>query len=428
MNECSAIILAGGKSSRMGEKKALLSLHGKPFIELIIEKLQSIGVTDIVLSGYEYSHEKVICVEDIYKNKGPLAGVHAGLKAIKGNSALVIAEDAPLFPEWFLRRLTECHRQGEWEITVSYCKGRLQPLAAVYDQSLYKNCEELLKAERASLMDLILGRHYREVAFDGNELLIRGCNTRDEYERLMKLPAETTGRCFTETDTISVKRINRAGEEEPGRSLCLKEHKLLLLINGSASYQMVCTDRNIRELVYGRLLTEGIIEKASDVKLFSVSADHTQADVTILNENMKTKSSKTYISHKADTERIFQLIDIFSEDRGIHRETGAAHKCILLCGVHDGKNEFFSLEDIGRYNAIDKALGYALLNHICLSECMLFTSGRVSEEMVRKVITAGIPILVSKSVPSVDAVRTAKAYGLNLICRAWPDSFEIYSE
>ena len=57
---------------------------------------------------------------------------------------------------------------------------------------------------------------------------------------------------------------------------------------------------------------------------------------------------------------------------------------------------------------------------------MLFTSGRVPVDMVQKVISAGIPVLVSKSVPTAESVELAREYGLNLVCRAWPDKCEIY--
>ncbi len=46
--------------------------------------------------------------------------------------------------------------------------------------------------------------------------------------------------------------------------------------------------------------------------------------------------------------------------------------------------------------------------------------------MVKKAVTAGIPVLVSKAVPTMDAVEMAKRYHLTLICKAWPDSYELY--
>ncbi|MBO5574418.1 MAG: formate dehydrogenase accessory sulfurtransferase FdhD, partial [Clostridium sp.] len=72
------------------------------------------------------------------------------------------------------------------------------------------------------------------------------------------------------------------------------------------------------------------------------------------------------------------------------------------------------------------AIGYALLNRICMEECILFTSGRVPKDMVEKTVRAGIPVLVSKSVATKEAADYALACGLQLIWRAWPDRYETY--
>ena len=69
------------------------------------------------------------------------------------------------------------------------------------------------------------------------------------------------------------------------------------------------------------------------------------------------------------------------------------------------------MEDIGRHNALDKCIGYALLKQLELSECILFTTGRVPTDMVQKVIAAGIPVLASKAVPTDQAIELAKSTG-----------------
>ena len=85
-------------------------------------------------------------------------------------------------------------------------------------------------------------------------------------------------------------------------------------------------------------------------------------------------------------------------------------------------------EDIGRHNALDKIIGYIYLNNIKSEDCIVFTTGRVPVDMVRKAIYAKLGALVSKAVPTVDAVSLAKEYNLNLICRAWQDSFQIFNK
>ncbi len=193
MTEYSAIILAGGESKRMGQKKSTLLLQGKTFIEIIIDKLIDIGIREILISGYEYDLEKyrdTECVfktvKDIYQNKGPLAGIHAGLEMSDRESVLVITEDAPLVPVEFIKQLMEVYGENAFSITVARSGERLQPLVGIYDRSLAPECESILKEERATVRALIDRVGCSEVTFGGDEILIRGCNTPEEYELIKK--------------------------------------------------------------------------------------------------------------------------------------------------------------------------------------------------------------------------------------------------
>jgi FdhD protein len=76
---------------------------------------------------------------------------------------------------------------------------------------------------------------------------------------------------------------------------------------------------------------------------------------------------------------------------------------------------------------VDKAVGYGLRSGIPLSECILYTSGRVPVDMVEKPIAAGIPILAAKSVPTAEAVDLARKYGLVLIGKARHDSMKVFT-
>ena len=96
----------------------------------------------------------------------------------------------------------------------------------------------------------------------------------------------------------------------------------------------------------------------------------------------------------------------------LYRAARAVHSCFVL---HKGKI-VFACEDLGRHNALDKAVGCAVLAGLPLAECVLYTSGRVPLDMVRKAIRAGVPVLVSKSMPTVQSAELAAEYGLQLVC------------
>ena len=193
MTEYSAIILAGGESKRMGQKKSTLLLQGKTFIEIMIDKLIDIGIREILISGYEYDLEKyrdTECVfktvKDIYQNKGPLAGIHAGLEAADHNSVLIVTEDAPLVPIDFMKQLMQEHEENDSSITVTRSGDRLQPLLGIYDKSLISECDDILQGDKATVRALIDRVGCGEETFDGDEILIRGCNTPEEYELVRK--------------------------------------------------------------------------------------------------------------------------------------------------------------------------------------------------------------------------------------------------
>ena len=85
-------------------------------------------------------------------------------------------------------------------------------------------------------------------------------------------------------------------------------------------------------------------------------------------------------------------------------------------------------EDIGRHNAVDKAIGFAFLDEMLpLNEHVLLVSGRSSLEIVQKALAAGVPIVASVSAPSTLAVNFARASGQTLIGFLRPPTFNIYS-
>ena len=85
-------------------------------------------------------------------------------------------------------------------------------------------------------------------------------------------------------------------------------------------------------------------------------------------------------------------------------------------------------EDIGRHNAVDKVIGWALQqNRLPLSDCAMMVSGRGGFEIIQKALAAGIPVLASVSAPSGLAVQLARELGMTLIGFLRERRFVIYS-
>ena len=179
----SAIILAGGYSARMGTNKAELLLQGKSFLARQVEKMRTIGIRDIVISGYETTIQGTRFVPDIYPHRGPLSGIHAGLLAIRESCALVTAVDTPLLPEALLCQLIELHDHG---VTLISHGGRMEPLIGVYDKALSRSCEQVLRGNRTSVKTLLRKTGCTVLEYSGDATLLAGCNTPEEYQRLLR--------------------------------------------------------------------------------------------------------------------------------------------------------------------------------------------------------------------------------------------------
>lgn len=258
-----------------------------------------------------------------------------------------------------------------------------------------------------------------------------------------------------ETDVLHGTRFSRdtgrGSEEEYTKLRVASEHFVDVYVNNILTMKLVCTPSCLTELVLGRLFTEGMIGSTDDVD--SIFTCHMGTSIKVI---LKKKDGVADGSSSAgcfvDTtgtcctgnhlltdvfsdaeppapivpikwrpEWIYGLAERFAESTELFEATHSIHSCYLA----KGDQLLYCCEDIGRHNAIDKAIGRALMDGVDLHECIVFTSGRVPTDMVAKVIRAGIPVLISKSVCTDRGAELAREFGLTLICFARPDHFTL---
>lgn len=135
MEDVTAIILAGGKSSRMGTNKALLTINGITVIEQIVNECKKI--TDhilIVTNNFaDYQFLQLPMVEDKEKGKGPLAGIQAGLSTVSTEKNIVIACDMPFISAEIAKVLLE--ELTNYDACLPKINDQLHPLFAAYRKS-----------------------------------------------------------------------------------------------------------------------------------------------------------------------------------------------------------------------------------------------------------------------------------------------------
>ena len=223
----------------------------------------------------------------------------------------------------------------------------------------------------------------------------------------------------------------------------LSEHKTNIFIGSRLAMSVVCTADMLVELAAGRLISERVIDNISDIEYIYVCESGERIEI-ILNKNINVlpaasetlpccSDSKTYLHSSTkfqrvkkvqiDKAKIFKIISAAAEDTSLHKSTAGTHSCILA----SNGMIICTFEDISRHNALDKAVGYMCLNNIDPSKCAVYLTGRIPVDMIRKCIAAKIPLVITKSVPTNEAVEMTVKYGITLVCRAWPDSFEIYT-
>ncbi len=222
----------------------------------------------------------------------------------------------------------------------------------------------------------------------------------------------------------------------------LREEPLSIRVEGNPYSVMMRTPGDEIPLAAGFCLTEGIIDSPEDyVSIAFCDAEDTNVIAVTLKPNRRGKIAEIldrrgFISQsscglcgKEIVQDLFQLLKPLSDDiridagqalscletisrhQPLRAQTRAAHAAVL----YDSKLDFLSsAEDVGRHNALDKAIGKVFLDHKLQRAKVLILSSRISYELVQKAARARIPIILALSLPTALAVYLASELNITL--------------
>jgi molybdopterin-guanine dinucleotide biosynthesis protein A len=156
-----AVVLAGGKSSRMGFDKAFLEIGGKTIIESIVEKLGK-AFNDIVVvtnTPHKYEGLGARIVSDILKDSGPLGGIHSGLRVAKSRYAFIVACDMPMISLKYAGYMMDIVAKQLPDAVIT-CKGDwFEPFHSFYSTGLMPAIEDCVKSGAYKILDALEERN-----------------------------------------------------------------------------------------------------------------------------------------------------------------------------------------------------------------------------------------------------------------------------
>lgn len=141
-----AIVLAGGRSERMGQDKALLRRNGVTLLETVVAALRPLVREIVIVADRADRYDLPDCrmLGDAFPQTGPLGGILTGLMALGAGTHLAVACDMPSLQPAVLRLLLDA-ATPEWDVVVPEIDGRMEPLCSVYTDTAVPALQNFLQ-------------------------------------------------------------------------------------------------------------------------------------------------------------------------------------------------------------------------------------------------------------------------------------------
>lgn len=234
---------------------------------------------------------------------------------------------------------------------------------------------------------------------------------------------------------------HEAKEKSKIEDIIAVEKRIKILVNDEEIVSLSASPFQLKELIVGFLMTEGILKGDWCPEKISIYDNENEIIAKVSLEGHASLEGKTITSGcmasvsflseiktiiKDDLivkgENLFSLFRDFQMKSNLYRTTG----CIHAAALADRDKIICIAEDVGRHNAVDKVIGWALLNKVSFNGKIILVSGRISSEMVLKTAKWKIPMIVSRTAPTSLALDIGEKVGLTIVGFLRGNRFNIY--
>lgn len=189
MKVAGAIILGGNNSRMGGEKKAFLEFKGKKFYELIASSMEDLEKTYFSVEDASLYKETIYeKVEDIYKNIGPMGGLHSLLKNCPEDAILILPSDIPLITKEIVNKIADIYYTTGGPVVLKDNNNYLNPLIALYTKNCFPIVENLIYEDNFKMSSIFERIEHEVLNFNDLQLdpiLIENINDKSSYIKLL---------------------------------------------------------------------------------------------------------------------------------------------------------------------------------------------------------------------------------------------------
>lgn len=224
----------------------------------------------------------------------------------------------------------------------------------------------------------------------------------------------------------------------------VNEMALTVYVNQVEFVTLLCTPNKLKELLLGFLHLEGVITNCDDVAFMRICPQETEADIELVRRSVPLPRQRVLTSGcgggisfltevdgmarprnsmRLSPDQLIRLPNLLRGHSRLYPLSGGIHTSILS----DGDRVLAIAEDIGRHNTLDKIDGECLLNGMPTDGRLIYTTGRISSEMLIKAAKMRVQLVASRTSPTHRAVALAEEMGITLVGYIRAGNFNVYT-